>query len=112
MRQASELALPRQERKAAARTPRAMPAPVTKPAKPPAEGQSFEVTLSRLGEIVEQLEAGELPLEDSLRLFEEGVGLARAAQTRLDSAEKRVEELLGLDENGNPLVRELGGGDR
>ena len=95
-----------------AQTRRPMPAPVTKPAKPLAEGQSFEVTLSRLGEIVEQLEAGELPLEDSLRLFEEGVGLARAAQTRLDSAEKRVEELLGLDEQGNPVVRELGGGDR
>jgi exodeoxyribonuclease VII small subunit len=89
-----------------------MPAPVTKAAKPPGENQSFEVSLSRLGQIVEQLEGGELPLEDSLRLFEEGVGLARAAQTQLDSAEKRVEELLGLDEQGNPLVRELGGGDR
>jgi exodeoxyribonuclease VII small subunit len=89
-----------------------MPAPVTKPARPPAEGQSFELSLSRLGEIVEQLEAGELPLEESLRLFEEGVSLARAAQTRLDSAEKRVEELLGLDENGDPLVRELGDGER
>jgi exodeoxyribonuclease VII small subunit len=89
-----------------------MPAPVSKPAKPPAEGQSFEITLSRLGQIVEQLEGGELPLEDSLRLFEEGVSLARDAQTRLDSAEKRVEELLGLDQQGNPVVRELGGGDR
>lgn len=89
-----------------------MPAPVSKPAQPPAQGQSFEVTLSRLGQIVEQLEGGELPLEDSLRLFEEGVSLARDAQTRLDSAEKRVEELLGLDQQGNPVVRELGGGDR
>jgi exodeoxyribonuclease VII small subunit len=89
-----------------------MPAPATKAIKPPPEGQSFELTLSRLGEIVDELEAGELPLEDSLRLFEEGVGLARAAQTRLDCAEKRVEELLGLDENGNPLVRELGVSDR
>lgn len=89
-----------------------MPAPAAKPANPPAEGQSFEASLARLGEIVEHLEGGELPLEESLRLFEEGVGLARAAQTRLDSAEKRVEELLGLDAQGNPLVRELGGGDR
>jgi exodeoxyribonuclease VII small subunit len=89
-----------------------MPAPAAPPANPPAEGQSFETSLARLGEIVEHLEGGELPLEESLRLFEEGVGLARAAQTRLDSAEKRVEELLGLDAQGNPLVRELGGGDR
>ncbi|HWA71506.1 MAG TPA: exodeoxyribonuclease VII small subunit [Polyangiaceae bacterium] len=83
-----------------------------KPAKPPAEAQSFEVSLSRLGEIVEQLEGGELPLEDSLRLFEEGVSLARAAQTRLDSAERRVEELLGLDEHGNAVVKALEASDR
>jgi len=68
---------------------------------------TFETALSRLTEIVEKLEGGELPLEDSLRLFEEGVRLSRNAQARLDDAEKRVEELLGIDENGNPIVREL-----
>jgi exodeoxyribonuclease VII small subunit len=69
---------------------------------------SFEGTLARLGEIVERLERGELALEDSLGLFEEGIRLARTAQARLDSAEKRVEELLGFDEQGNPVVRKLG----
>ena len=59
------------------------------------------------GQIVEALENGELPLEDSLRLFEEGVMLARASQAKLDGAEKRVEELLSVDESGNPLVREI-----
>jgi exodeoxyribonuclease VII small subunit len=68
---------------------------------------SFEASLTRLAEIVERLEGGELPLEESLSLFEEGVKLARAAQARLDGAEKRVEELLGLDEQGQPLVRVL-----
>jgi exodeoxyribonuclease VII small subunit len=71
------------------------------------ENQSFEASIRRLGEIVEALEGGELPLEDSLRLFEEGVKLARASQAKLDSAEKRVEELLSVDENGNPVVREI-----
>jgi exodeoxyribonuclease VII small subunit len=68
---------------------------------------SFEGTLERLHEIVEQLESGELDLEDSLRLFEEGVRLSRVSQARLNSAEKRVEELLAVDTNGEPIVREL-----
>lgn len=68
---------------------------------------SFEVSLARLGEIVEQLESGELPLERSLELFEEGVRLSRASQAKLDQAERRVEELLSIDEAGNPVVREL-----
>jgi exodeoxyribonuclease VII small subunit len=68
---------------------------------------SFEAYTERLAEIVEQLEGGELPLERSLELFEEGVGLARRAQSRLDAAERRVEELLGVDEDGSPVTREL-----
>jgi exodeoxyribonuclease VII small subunit len=68
---------------------------------------SFEATLERLHEIVEHLEGGELDLEASLRLFEEGVRLSRASQARLNSAEKRVEELLAVDANGEPIVREL-----
>lgn len=73
------------------------------PGKPP----TFEDSIRRLGEIVETLESGELPLEESLRLFEEGVRLARASQTKLDQAERRVEELLDIDEDGNPIVREM-----
>lgn len=77
--------------------------------EPEGESVAFESALSQLTQIVERLERGELALEDSLGLFEEGIRLARAAQTRLDSAEKRVEELLGFDEHGNPSVRKLGG---
>ena len=54
----------------------------------------FEEVLSRLGGVVAKLEAGELPLEDALVAFEEGVALARAGATRLDDAERRVELLL------------------
>lgn len=70
-------------------------------------GPSFEASLNRLTEVVDKLESGELGLEESLALFEEGVGLARSAQARLDAAEKRVEELVRVDENGEPVVREL-----
>jgi exodeoxyribonuclease VII small subunit len=68
---------------------------------------SFESSLARLHEVVEHLESGELGLEQSLALFEEGVRLARAAKQRLDNAERRVEELIRVDEEGNPVVREL-----
>ena len=73
----------------------------------PAQTPSFEESIRRLGSIVEQLEDGELPLEESLKLFEEGVVLARASQRFLDKAEERVEELLSFDEQGNPVTREL-----
>ncbi len=74
---------------------------------PDAPEASFEASLERLHEIVEQLESGELDLEASLVLFEEGVRLSRTSQARLNSAEKRIEELLAVDEEGRPIVREL-----
>jgi exodeoxyribonuclease VII small subunit len=63
---------------------------------------SFEEAIKRLSAIVHTLEEGDLPLEESLRLFEEGVRLSRASQSKLDSAQKRVEELLGFDREGKP----------
>jgi exodeoxyribonuclease VII small subunit len=72
---------------------------------PAEEGVSFEDAIRRLGHIVEQLERGDLPLEASLRLFEEGIGLARISQRRLDGAERRIEELLGIDTDGEALTR-------
>jgi exodeoxyribonuclease VII small subunit len=56
--------------------------------------KSFEHSLKELEAIVEQLEAGDLPLERSLELFEQGVTLSRYCQKRLDEAERRVEILL------------------
>ncbi|MEZ4300699.1 MAG: exodeoxyribonuclease VII small subunit [Polyangiaceae bacterium] len=66
---------------------------------------SFEESTRRLNDIVAQLESGDLPLDRSLALFEEGVRLARAAQARLDGAEKRVEELLAIDPQGKPILK-------
>jgi exodeoxyribonuclease VII small subunit len=74
---------------------------------PGADETPFEASLERLTEIVLHLENGELGLEASLALFEEGIRLARTAQERLDAAEKRVEELIAADENGDPVSREL-----
>lgn len=56
---------------------------------------TFEQILARLQHVVERLESGELPLEESLAVFEEGIRLSRLGARRLDEAERRVEELLG-----------------
>lgn len=61
---------------------------------------AFESILARLHDVVRELESGELPLERSLELFEEGVRLAGLGGERLDRAEARVEELLAVTENG------------
>lgn len=74
-----------------------------------AKQQSFETSAERLTAIVKSLESGDLPLEKSLELFEEGVRVARAAQARLDEAEKRVEELLGIDQQGEPRTADFTG---
>src|ERR1051325_1411292 len=55
---------------------------------------SFEAQLATLERIVRELERGELPLEQSLDLFEQGVRLSRECQERLNEAERRIEVLL------------------
>lgn len=72
-----------------------------------AGAMSFEESTRRLAKIVAELEGGDLPLERALSLFEEGIRLSRSAQERLDRAEKRVEELLGMDADGRPVTREF-----
>lgn len=66
---------------------------------------AFEDILSRLGAVVERLESGDMPLEESLSLFEEGVRLSRLGAARLDDAERRVERLLH-DDGTTALVDE------
>lgn len=58
------------------------------------EEPTFEASLKRLEEIVEQLEGHTLDLEQSLEVFEEGVKLVRLCTGRLDAAERRIEILL------------------
>jgi exodeoxyribonuclease VII small subunit len=57
--------------------------------------ERFEDLLGRLRALVERLEGGNLPLEDSLRAFEEGMELCKRGAVILDGAEKKVEMLLG-----------------
>lgn len=63
---------------------------------------SFEQGLARLEELIEKLENGELDLDESLKVFEEGVGLSRKLNQKLDKAEKKLELLL-KDEKGEPV---------
>ena len=55
---------------------------------------TFEESLKKLEVIVDQLEKGDLALEDSLKLFEEGVGLSAACKKELDEAEGKVQILI------------------
>jgi exodeoxyribonuclease VII small subunit len=65
--------------------------------------KSFEASLEALEEIVHQLEGGDLPLEKSLELFEDGIRLSRQCQERLNQAERRIEILL-RDNQGRPVA--------
>ena len=55
--------------------------------------KDFEAALTELDTIVKKLEDGEIPLEQSLQLFERGVQLSRFCHARLEEAEKRIEIL-------------------
>jgi exodeoxyribonuclease VII small subunit len=79
-----------------------------------AKPKTFETSLEELERIVRELEQGELTLENSLELFEQGVKLSRECQDRLTQAERRI-EILMRDNQGRATVRpfdaesELGG---
>jgi exodeoxyribonuclease VII small subunit len=70
------------------------------------KSKSFESSLEALEQIVRQLEEGDLPLEKSLELFEQGIRLSRECQERLGQAERRIEVLL-RDNQGRPTVSEF-----
>ena len=77
-------------------------------------GPSFEVALKQLEEIVGRLEKGELALEESLTLYEEGVRLTRLCHAKLEEAEGRIELLIknargevATDERGRPKTEPL-----
>lgn len=65
--------------------------------------RTFEASLEALEQIVRELERGDLSLEKSLELFEQGIRLSRECQERLNQAERRVEVLL-RDNQGRPVV--------
>lgn len=57
------------------------------------EVPDFEQAMAELGETVRRLEAGDLPLEESLGAFEKGVALVRTLHSRLDAVQTRIDEL-------------------
>ena len=69
-----------------------------------AKPKTFETSLEELERIVRELEQGELTLEKSLELFEQGVKLSRECQERLTQAERRI-EILMRDNQGRAAVR-------
>ena len=69
----------------------------------PEQGRTFEASLEALEQIVRQLEDGDLPLDKSLELFEQGIRLSRECQERLSQAERRIEILL-RDNQGRPVA--------
>jgi exodeoxyribonuclease VII small subunit len=71
--------------------------------------KTFEASLAELEKIVQQLEDGDLPLEASLKLFEDGVKLSRLCRERLTQAERRIEVLM-KDTDGNIMVGDLESG--
>ncbi len=69
--------------------------------------KSFEEQLTELEQVVEQLEHGELSLEDSVTLFERGVKLSDACKAQLANAESRIQVLVNPRERGPVRVEEL-----
>lgn len=67
----------------------------------------FEKKLGRLEEIVQKMEKGEIALEESLMLFEEGIKLSRECHSRLNEAEAKVKKLVGMDINGVPITEDF-----
>jgi len=65
----------------------------------------FEKKLGRLETIVQKMEKGELELEESLKLFEEGVKLSRECHAQLNEAEVKVKKLVGFDAEGKPQTQ-------
>ena len=69
------------------------------------QSKSFEAAMKRLEEIVRTMERGEMPLEQSLALFEEGTALVRSCAVMLDEAELKIVKLMkGPD--GTPVELE------
>lgn len=80
--------------------------PIT-PGKPAGDPGSFEEQLAELEKIVEQLEQGELTLEQSVSLFERGVHLSNACKAQLSSAESRIQVLLDPEQKGPVRIEDL-----
>jgi len=72
----------------------------------PAVEANFEQAMKRLEEIVDQMESGDLPLEELIVRYEEGMKLVKVCQERLASAEQRI-EIITRNSAGKPIVKEF-----
>jgi exodeoxyribonuclease VII small subunit len=79
---------------------------------------SFESALKQLEDVVQRLEKGELPLEESLKLYEDGIRLSRYCHAKLEEAEGKIEQLMKdargeamLDARGQPRTKPFAGED-
>ena len=75
-------------------------------AKP--RSNDFEKAFQQLEKIVQRLEGEELSLDDSLKLFEEGIGLSRFCHQKLEEVEKKIELILS-DARGEPVTEPFAG---
>ena len=67
---------------------------------------SFEDALRALEDVVRRLEGGEVPLDESIQLYERGEALRRHCQARLDAAQERIEKIVaGPDASGQPRAQ-------
>ena len=71
---------------------------------PPSDSLAFEQALADLERILRNLEDGTISLEDSLVQYERGVGLMKGCYLQLRNAEQRILKLVGVDEQGKPLL--------
>ncbi len=67
----------------------------------------FEKKLKSLEQIVTKMESGDLSLDESLKSFEKGVSLARECHSQLDEAEKKVQQLMSIDADGNAKTKDF-----
>ena len=68
---------------------------------------SFEESLAKLEQVVTDLESGEIGLDDSLQRYEEGIQHIRRCRAELEQAEKRIEMLVNIDEEGRAVVQPM-----
>lgn len=71
------------------------------------QNKIYEKSFAELEEIVFRLEDGKVSLDDSLALYEKGVGLLKECHELLEGARRKIEILMGVDENGVPITREV-----
>ncbi len=74
--------------------------------KKTAVAANFEHAMKRLEQIVQEMESGDLPLEDLIVRYEEGMKLVKVCQERLASAEQRI-EIITRNSAGKPVVKEF-----